>query len=143
MAATVLRERLDRTGLGERVLIDSAGTGAWHVGQSMDPRARGALRERGYTDLDHRATKFEPGWFTERDLILALDNGHVEELRALAPADATATVALLRSFDPQAVATGELEIVDPYYDGRFEDRLGDIERACDGLVARLHVALDP
>ena len=39
----------------------SAGTGGWHAGEPMDPRARAALERRGYVDHGHRAQKFDDG----------------------------------------------------------------------------------
>ncbi len=58
-------------------------------------------------------------------------------MRALAPhADAEGKLRMLRDFDPEAVAAGDLDVPDPYYgpgDG-FEDVLDMVDRACDGLL---------
>ena len=55
------------------------------------------------------------------------------------PADAAASISLLRSYDPAAVAAGELDVPDPYYDGEpeFEAALAMIEAACTGLAGQL------
>jgi protein-tyrosine phosphatase len=68
-----------------------------------------------------------------------MDRANARDLRRLAPDDESAAkVRLLRSFDPDAVRTGDLEVPDPYYgeDG-FARAFDLIERACRGLVADL------
>jgi len=110
----------------------------------MDPRARQALTRRGYRVPSHVAKQFQAADFADRDLVIALDAGHLAKLGQLArlaedPADAAASLSLLRSHDPAAVAAAELEVPDPYYDGEaeFETALTQIEAACDGLVQSL------
>jgi protein-tyrosine phosphatase len=141
MAEAVLRAQLAEAGLGEQVVVDSAGTGGWHVGDDADPQALATLRARGY-DLTHAARRFDPAWFAERDLILALDRDNVRALRRLAPDAATAErIRLLRSYDPEA--RGDLDVPDPYYAEAevFEHVLDLVERACRGLVAELRRTL--
>ena len=137
MAAAVLREQLGEAGLAAAVEVDSAGTGAWHVGHGADRRARAALKARGYAER-HTARQFDAAWFAQRDLVLAMDTANLRELRRLAPdPDTAARVRLLLSYDPGAGP--DLDVPDPYYGGRdgFEHVLDLLERACAGLVAEL------
>ena len=135
MAESVFRQRLEEAGLDGLVEVDSAGTGPWHVGERADPRAAAALRRRGY-ETDHVAWQFRRESFVDWDLVVALDRGHVAELRELAPdAAAAERVRLLRSFDP-AGSDGSQDVPDPYYgrDRGFERCLDLIEPACEGLL---------
>jgi low molecular weight protein-tyrosine phosphatase len=84
MAEVVLRAQLAAAGLLDRVIVDSAGTGDWHLGQSMNPSARRQLERRGYDGSAHRARQFDASWLAERDLILAMDGSNLANLRALA-----------------------------------------------------------
>ena len=59
MAEIVLRHRLAEHGLSEAVSVRSAGTGAWHVGEPADPRARATLKAHGYS-VDHTARQIGP-----------------------------------------------------------------------------------
>jgi low molecular weight protein-tyrosine phosphatase len=143
-AEVVLRARLAEAGWGDQVVVDSAGTGPWHAGKDMDPRARQALSRHGYKPPPHVARQFQAADFASRDRVIALDGGHVARLAQLArladdPADAAASISLLRSYDPAAVAAGELDLADPYYGGEaeFETALLEIEAACVGLARRL------
>ncbi len=139
MAEAVMRRMLEDAGLAHRVAVDSAGTAAWHVGDPADRRAVRVLDEAGYDGSGHRARAFDPRWFAERDLVVALDGGHLQELRALAAAaGAPDTVRLLRSFSA-APRDGGLDVADPYYgaDSGFATVLRQVEDGCRGILAVL------
>ncbi|MCW7991713.1 protein tyrosine phosphatase, partial [Streptomyces platensis subsp. clarensis] len=75
-------------------------------------------------------------WFPALDLVIALDEGHLRELRRLAPTPQDAAkIRLLRSYDPGA--GDRLDVPDPYYGGRegFEECLEMVEAASEGLLA--------
>jgi protein-tyrosine phosphatase len=141
MAEHVLRGRLGREGLGARVEVDSSGTGGWHVGDPADHRTVRVLRRHGYTSA-HRARRFRADWFDSYDLVLALDTGHLRQLRQLArgPQD-VAKIRLLRSYDPAAGT--RLDVPDPYYgnDSDFERTLEQIEAAMPRLIRDIRAAL--
>jgi protein-tyrosine phosphatase len=144
IAEAVLRRLAVQEGLAEVVVVDSAGTGDWHVGEQADTRALRVLSDAGYDAAGHRARQFDPGWFGERDLVIALDRGHARLLRARAPDDeARGRVHLLRSFDPEAIS-GDLDVPDPYYAGEaaFREVLDQIEAACRGLLRHVRTELD-
>ena len=135
MAEVVLRHVLHTHGLGDRVVVDSAGTGGWHAGMPMDERALKTLSRHGYDGSAHRARRFERGWFADRELILAMDADNLGTLRRLAPPGAE--VALFRSFDPSAPEGAE--VPDPYYGGLggFDVVLKMVEAASEGLAVHL------
>lgn len=137
MAEAVLRTKLARAGLGDQVTVDSAGTGNWHTGQPAHVRSTAALRRRGY-HLDHSARQFAPGWFGERDLVLALDAANLSDLVRLAPRDLPAGRLRMLCVDGPD-AGGGTDVPDPYGldDSAYDHALDLIERACDELVAEL------
>jgi protein-tyrosine phosphatase len=143
MGEVILREELERAGLSERVEVDSAGTGDWHLGSPMDPRARAELSRRGYDGTGHRARQFEPSWFGRYDLVAAMDRGNLGRLRRMAPdREAAERSALFLSFDPARNGPGsgrDLEVPDPY-DGGPEDYalvFDLVQPAARGLAAQL------
>ncbi len=128
------------TGLDSRVQVDSAGTGAWHVGESADPRARAAAQRRG-VDLRSIARQVTREDLDSFDLVLAADAQNQADLLALAGEDPErrAKVRRLREFDQASVTAGELDVPDPYYGGadRFDDVLDIVDAACQGLLAEI------
>ncbi|MFE6065704.1 low molecular weight protein-tyrosine-phosphatase [Streptomyces sp. NPDC056525] len=142
MAEHVFRRHVEDAGLGMLVEVDSAGTGGWHEGDGADPRTVAVLEENGYTSA-HTARQFRASWFPALDLVIALDEGHLRELRELArtPEEA-ARIRLLRSYDP---AAGDgLDVPDPYYGGHegFEGCLEMVEAASEGLLAAVRRELE-
>ncbi|MGP4043426.1 low molecular weight protein-tyrosine-phosphatase [Streptomyces sp. 2A115] len=135
MAEAVFRARVAEAGLDGLVEVDSAGTGGWHEGDGADPRTVSVLETNGY-ESGHAARQFRADWFSRLDLVIALDAGHLQALRRLAPTPADAEkVRLLRSYDPSA--GHDLDVPDPYYGGsdRFEECLEMVEAASPGLLA--------
>lgn len=136
MGEVMLRHALEEAGLDD-VVVQSAGTGDWHVGGGADHRAEDVIARRGLDLTGHRAAQFTRSHFDDVDLILALDESHLRALRTLAPTEADREkVRLLRSFDPEAVAADDLEVNDPYYgDYRdFEITYENLEAATPGVV---------
>ncbi|MEU4267821.1 low molecular weight protein-tyrosine-phosphatase [Streptomyces sp. NPDC026092] len=134
MAESVFRARVEEAGLADTVEVDSAGTGGWHEGHAADPRTVAVLEDHGYAS-GHTARQFRASWFPALDLVIALDDGHVRELRRLAPTpEDAAKVRLLRSYDP---AADDLDVPDPYYGGTdgFQECLEMVEAASEGLLA--------
>jgi protein-tyrosine phosphatase len=128
-----------RRGVLDRYVVDSAGTGAWHVGKAADPRSIAVARANG-VHLPSVARQVDPEADFERfDLILAMDRSNQTDLLALgAPRD---RVRLMRSFDTTVTgAEGcDLDVPDPYYgpgDG-FQRVYDMLYRASEGLLDRL------
>ncbi|MYT18302.1 protein tyrosine phosphatase [Streptomyces sp. SceaMP-e96] len=168
MAEAVFHARLAEAGLDGLVEVDSAGTGGWHEGDGADPRTVAVLRAGGYEHA-HTARQFHASWFHRLDLVIALDSGHLHELRRLAPtARDAAKVRLLRAYGPGPATgatagrgsgpvsapasdpalsdlgpSGDLDVPDPYYGGfeGFEECLEMVETASEGLLTAVRAAL--
>lgn len=136
-AEGVMKHLLVREGLGDRVLVESAGTADYHTGELPDRRAVSAAKARGIV-LDSRACQFVVEDFERLDYVLAMDAENERNLKRLAPdARARAKVRLLRSFDPAAPPGAP--VPDPYYGGvdGFEHVLDLCEAACTGFILHL------
>ncbi len=138
-AEGVMRALVSREGLAERIELESAGTGAWHVGSPPDRRASEVARARGVA-LDGAARQVCAQDFFDFDVVLAMDRENLRELRRQAPGERErAKVRLLREFDPASVSSGELDVPDPYYgagDG-FERVFELVHAACEGLLEQI------
>jgi protein-tyrosine phosphatase len=134
-AEAVMRSMLAEEGLDDLVMVDSAGTGSWHAGEPADERALETLLAHGYDADGHVAKQFDPAWFAERDLIVAMDGKNAQALRWLAPEEHRDKVVRLRSFDP-ASRGGDLDVPDPYYGGPdgFREVIALVEAGCAGLL---------
>jgi protein-tyrosine phosphatase len=139
-AETVLRERLDREGLAQTVTVDSAGTIDYHLGSEPDPRMRKALKARGYTRWS-RCRLIQPQDFFDFDLILAMDQQNLADLRRLCPKpELLDKVKLAASYCTRHQVSA---IPDPYYGkaADFEYVLDLAEDLSDNLVQVIRSSL--
>lgn len=138
-AEGVFRHKADAAGLSSAVMIDSAGTTAYHVGEPPDRRAAAAAHRRGYDLNGQTARQVRPDDFRRFDLLIAMDQGHYKRLRAIAPDDdARARVVMMSAFASHP-DTAPADVPDPYYGGGdgFERVLDMLEDAAEGLLAHV------
>jgi protein-tyrosine phosphatase len=112
---------------GIELRIESAGIGDWHVGAAPDERAQHHARTRGYDLSAQRARQVTARDFEEFDMILAMDRGHLQALRRMAPAHHHAKIRLF---------VADRDVPDPYYGGAagFEQVLDLVEERCRALL---------
>lgn len=113
------------------VETDSAGTASYHVGSPPYGAMQEAISARGVTISDLRARQFTARDFTRFDLIIAMDQGNLDEIETLRPADNETPVQL---FTEYASDRSMDYVPDPYYTRDFEGCLDLIEDAAAGLV---------
>jgi protein-tyrosine phosphatase len=130
----------DGSSLEDRLAVTSAGTGPWHEGEPMDPRAGAALRQAGYPAYTHVAHQISVPVLQKTDLIVALDRRHQQTLQSLGTDPAH--LFLLRAFDPSSGAASD--VPDPYYgdQAEFDACLELIANGCRGLVSALTALWD-
>jgi protein-tyrosine phosphatase len=142
-AEVVLRAELDQVGLDGKVLVDSAGTGDWHLGEPIHPGAGAELARHGYDGSAHRARQIERSWLAGYDLLLAMDQRNLATLRRLAVGDPqlTGRIQLLRSFDPDSEPAAE--VPDPYEgsEAEFGEVFEMVEPAACGIAQQLAAML--
>src|SRR5476649_1153224 len=105
-AEGVLRHKLREAGLADQIEVASAGTGDWHVGKAPDKRSQAAAKLRGYDLSAQRAQQVSRADFATYDLILAMDNSNLRNLKVLQPAKSKAELDLfLRRFERSGAGT--------------------------------------
>lgn len=132
MAEAILRHRVAEAGLADRVVVDSAGTGDWHVGKPPHAGTRAVLDACGIDHSTLRARQIEPNDLDHFDWILTMDDANFREVRRLGKGRATVVPVL--DFHP---ASTEREVPDPYFDGRFDEVHALLDQALEGFLARL------
>lgn len=132
-AQGVFERLVQSQGLAERILIDSAGTHAYHIGNPPDKRSQAAAQNRGLDLSGQRARKVTVADFEEFDYVLAMDRTNLEDLHDLVAVSQRERVRLFMTF---AERWNVDEVPDPYYggDSGFERVLDMVEDAAAGLL---------
>jgi protein-tyrosine phosphatase len=134
LGEAIFRQQAQEAGLENRFVIDSAGTHGWHEGELADPRARRVGEKRGAL-VTSRARPVVAGDFETFDVILAMDRGHLRELRGRCPVALRERIRLMREFDDPPGG----DVPDPYYDGEdaFEHVFDMLETCCRRLLVEI------
>lgn len=124
--------------IGDRHLVNSAGTGHWHVGEQPDSRSVSAAKKYGVDISDQRAMHFNPIFFEEFDLIFAMDKQNSIDLQKLArnEEERNKVKLILKEGLGQA-----LNVPDPFYekDEAFDQVYQLLDKATDGLIEKYNL----
>jgi len=138
-AETVLRELLSREGLSQALIVDSAGTAGYHVGEEPDSRMRQALTARGYKQWS-LCRQVQPEDFSNYDLILAMDEQNLRDLRRICPKpELLSKLKLAASYCSRHECS---EVPDPYYGSKkdFEHVIDLAEDFSQNLIAAFKIS---
>ena len=132
-----LAEGILQTKVGDNHLVDSAGTGDWHVGEQPDRRSVSVAKKYGVDISDQRAMHFNPVFFDEFDLIFAMDEQNLIDLQKLARnEEEQSKIKLILEGNGQTK-----NVPDPYYDGEdaFEHVYQLLDEATDGIIKKYNL----
>lgn len=132
----MLRKLIKDANLSD-ITVDSCGMTGYHIGEKPDHRTCDIAKKRGL-DLTHlKARRIEREDIDQFDLLLAMDRGHLQEMKAFFPTEKHHKLALFMSF-----ADGEnaRDVPDPYYGGikGFDDVFDMVEEGCLALLDSLN-----
>ncbi len=138
-AEAVLRHKAERMGMADHMLIDSAGTHAYHIDEAPDQRAQKAAKQRGYDLSCLRGRQVCAKDFREFDYILAMDSENLALLRDRCPRESAHKLRLYMSYAPRHRIDA---VPDPYYGGSqgFERVLDMVEDAAIGFLDEMKTA---
>ncbi len=136
----IFREIIKREKLEQKIIVDSAGTGDWHIGKAPDSRTVAAAKLRGYDLSVLRARQVITADFDEFDYVLAMDNSNLRDLHSLRPTHFAGHLGLFLDFGSRKT---HREVPDPYYGGNdgFELVLDLVEEAAEGLLTHIRQRL--
>ncbi len=135
-AEGVFRQLVENQSLDAIIETDSAGTHAYHVGETPDQRAQATAMSRDIDLSALRARKFLADDFNDFDYVIAMDKSNYRHMQAQDPGDGKAQLSLFLDFAEQSE---EEEVPDPYYGGNkgFELVFNMIQEASEGLLEHI------
>ena len=129
----VFRSLVQQHGLQSRVLIDSAGTHAYHVGSPPDRRSQETAARRGVDLSDLVARRVDETDFDSFDYVIAMDQENFMSLSRKCPDEHVDKIYMFMDFAPDMRTQ---EVPDPYYGGAsgFERVYDLVHAASEGLL---------
>jgi protein-tyrosine phosphatase len=133
MAEGVFRQMVNNAALADKISVDSAGTGDWHVGEEPHKGTLAIFCKHNiaYNGVARQLTHED---FARFDYIIAMDRSNLRTIRNQMPFDCNATIALLLDYAP---TLSTRDVPDPYYDGRFDEVYDLVSAGCQGLLAAI------
>jgi protein-tyrosine phosphatase len=131
MAEAMFRELVKREGLEGKIIVDSAGTGDWHVGKPPHEGTRKILAKYGVDSADLKARQVSTDDFIEFHYIIGMDATNIENLKKLATIENQTVVKRLMDFVDQE---GKKDVPDPYFTGDFDETYDLVTVGCQALL---------
>ena len=137
-AEGIFNQKIKERDLENFFVVDSAGTGSWHVGNLPDQRMRTTALSRGI-ELTSRARQIEENDLYEFDHILVMDKDNLHAVKSLIQDKqdlVNSKIKLILSYSKDSQLD---EVPDPYYGGQngFDNVLDLLDNAIDGLISSL------
>ena len=139
MAEALMRHKVTHAGLAEKIDVDSAGLGAWHVGEPPHRGTRQILDVNGVGYGGQKARQLEPSDFRAFDYIITMDHANFERVEALLIEENDTEWPVLRPMMSFVENPVDDIVPDPYYDGRYSYVYELLDTACDALLEALKI----
>jgi protein-tyrosine phosphatase len=143
MAEAIFNHKIQQFGLSERFIVDSCGTGNYHIGQQPDPRTVKNARKNG-VPINHACRQLNENDLAVFDYILAMDASNLSNILKLSNAEEHSNkIIMMREFDPHAEVR---EVPDPYFGGDdgFQEVFEILDRTMHHFIEHLktkHLAI--
>lgn len=133
MAEAIFRHKVQEAGLADRIEVDSAGTGSWHIGERPHRGTQRELERRGIPIGDQRARQVTADELNSYDHVLTMDLDNLNAVRTMVrQTGANVEPRLMLEFIDDSNAP--TEVPDPYYERNFDYVFDLIDEASDGLL---------
>jgi len=136
MADGVFQHKVNQAGLSKQIMVDSAGTGSWHVGESAHKGTLAVLKKH-HIPYDGRARQFVRRDLSDFDYILAMDSSNLTTIQQVMGGESDGDVRLFLSYAKAKGIVDRETVPDPYYDNRFDEVYDLVNKGCDALLAHI------
>ena len=134
MAEAIFREKVKNEGLADRIKVDSAGTGDWHIGNPPHEGTREILKAKRISDEGLFARQIKASDLNDYDYIIAMDTENVKNIKKLSDHSSTVKIKRLLDFVDDPVL---IDVPDPYYTGNFDEVYELINDGCERLLKEI------
>ena len=127
-AEGAFRSLVEKNSKSQYFEIDSAGTHAYHIGNSPDQRSQQAAIDHGVDLSSQRARQVHESDFYYYDYIIAMDSDNLERLKSIRPSEGHSNIKLMLDYSKKNLGAS---VPDPYYEGKFNEVFEMVYSACE------------
>lgn len=131
MAEAMFRDIVKREGLEEKVTVDSAGTGDWHVGKSPHKGTMGILKKYNISSEGLKARQIDLNDLYAFHYLVAMDLSNLQNIQKMKQEDTEARIVKLLDYVEDLE---DKNVPDPYYTGNFEEVYELVKKGCELLL---------
>ena len=134
-AEAIFLDLINKKGLNDSFIVDSAGTGSWHIGKKADTRMRIASRKRG-VEIHSIARQISSNDFEKFNYIVAMDDSNYENIIDMKSRKSLSDFASIKKIQNFRSIFQEIEVPDPYFGGDegFDNVLDILEDSVSGFL---------
>ncbi len=132
MAEFVMKKLILEAGLGDRILVASAATSTWEIGNDIHHGSRAVMRRHGVPFDRRRAVLMTRADYEKYEYLVGMERENLSDMKRITGGDPDGKMHLLLSF-----AGEDGDIADPWYTGDFDSTYADVLKGCQGLLERL------
>ena len=132
MAEFVMKDLVEKAGVAQQFLIESAATSTEEIGNSVYPPARRKLAEHGISCQGKTARQMTRLDYGRYDLLIGMDSWNIRNMRAISGGDPEEKIRMLMDYTNRPG-----DVADPWYTGDFEATWRDVLEGCEALLSQL------
>jgi protein-tyrosine phosphatase len=132
MAEFVMKDLVEKAGVAQQFLIESAATSTEEIGNSVYPPARRKLAEHGIGCQGKKARQMTRLDYSRYDLLIGMDSWNIRNMRAISGGDPEGKIRMLMDYTNRPG-----DVADPWYTGDFEATWRDVLEGCEALLSQL------
>ena len=127
-----MQDLVEKNGLADSLVIDSAATSTEEIGNPVDPRTRRKLQQEGNRCGNHRARQMTRADYENFDYLIGMDRNNLRNMMRILKDDSLGKVSLLLDWTEKP-----RDIADPWYSGNFDLTYEDVTEGCEALLRKL------
>lgn len=132
MAEFVMKDLVEKAGLGAQFTIASAATSTEEISNPVYPPARQMLAQHGISCAGKTARQVRRGEYADWDLFIGMDFANLRNMERIFGGDPERKIHALLDYTARPG-----EVADPWYTGDFEATWRDVLAGCTGLLNSL------
>lgn len=129
MAEFVMKDMVEKAGVKERFLIESAATSTEEIGNGVHWGTRDKLRQVGISCKGKTARQMTKADYGKYDLLLGMEKVNIRNMLRICGGDPEGKIMRLLDFTDRP-----RDIADPWYSGNFDATYRDVVEGCRALM---------